>query len=193
MMSLRMLHRRIGHRSAAGAPGGEFVTIETIISPLRDDSRPMPRRPELSLERFVPYRLSVLSNTVSSAIASAYQRRFRLSIPEWRVMVVLAATPGLSAAEVAQRTAMDKVAVSRAVASLLARRRIERRAAAGDRRRAELRLAAAGARVHAQVVPFALAYERQLLGALDRSDRAALERLLVKLMTRATELRPLRD
>ena len=35
---------------------------------------------------------------------------FGLSIPEWRVMAVLAANPGLSAAEVTARTAMDKVA-----------------------------------------------------------------------------------
>ena len=53
------------------------------------------------------------------AIAAAYFAHFGLTIPEWRVMAVLAANPGLSAAEVTARTAMDKVAVSRAVATLL--------------------------------------------------------------------------
>ena len=43
----------------------------------------------LELERFLPYRLSVLSNTVSQAIADSYERRFELSITEWRVMAVL--------------------------------------------------------------------------------------------------------
>jgi DNA-binding MarR family transcriptional regulator len=148
----------------------------------------MPTTPALALDRFVPFRLSVLSNTVSTAIAAAYERRFGLSIPEWRVMAVLAASPGLSAAEVAQRTAMDKVAVSRAVASLLASRRIARRTSTGDRRRTQLRLAAAGERVYAQVVPFALDYERRLLHPLGRTDRAALERLLRKLMARAAQL-----
>ena len=80
----------------------------------------MARPPKLHLEKFLPYRLSVLSNTVSSAIAAAYFMNFGLSIPEWRVMAVLAANPGLSAAEVTARTAMDKVAVSRAVKSLIA-------------------------------------------------------------------------
>ena len=80
----------------------------------------MARPPKLHLEKFLPYRLSVLSNTVSSAIAAAYFMNFGLSIPEWRVMAVLASTPGLSAAEVTARTAMDKVAVSRAVAALQA-------------------------------------------------------------------------
>ena len=80
----------------------------------------MTRREKLHLDRFLPYRLSVLSNTVSSAIAAAYFVNFGLTIPEWRVMAILAANPGLSAAEVTARTAMDKVAVSRAVAALLA-------------------------------------------------------------------------
>ena len=57
----------------------------------------MAPRPKLHLEKFLPYRLSVLSNTVSSAIAAAYFMNFGLSIPEWRVMAVLAANPGLSA------------------------------------------------------------------------------------------------
>jgi DNA-binding MarR family transcriptional regulator len=151
----------------------------------------MPRRASLALENFLPYRLSVLSNITSAAIAGAYRERFGLSIPEWRVLAVLAMTPALSAAQVAQRTAMDKVAVSRAVGSLLRTRRLERRFASADRRRSALRLSAAGKRVYAQVVPFALTYERALLTPLSRRDRAALDRALRILLGRATEMGPL--
>ena len=42
------------------------------------------------LERFLPYRLSILSNTISQAIADDYQRRYDISVTEWRVMAVLA-------------------------------------------------------------------------------------------------------
>src|SRR5471030_719714 len=87
---------------------------------------PMPNRTRLDLDRFMPYRLSVLTNRVSHAIARHYSQRFSLSIPEWRDMAVLGQTPGLSAREVAARTAMDKVQVSRAVASLLRAKRIAR-------------------------------------------------------------------
>ena len=80
---------------------------------------------ELILEEFLPYRLSILSNTVSSSIASTYEKRFGLSIPEWRVIAVLGRFPGISAVEVAQRTMMDKVAVSRAVSKLIKRGRID--------------------------------------------------------------------
>jgi DNA-binding MarR family transcriptional regulator len=151
----------------------------------------MPRPASLALENFLPYRLSVLSNTVSTAIAGAYRERFGLSIPEWRVLAVLAMTPSLSAAQVAQRTAMDKVAVSRAVGSLLRQKRLERSFASADRRRSALRLSAAGKRVYAQVVPFAQAYERALLNPLARRDRATLDRALRILLGRATEMGPM--
>jgi DNA-binding MarR family transcriptional regulator len=144
----------------------------------------------LELDRFLPYRLSVLSNIVSTAISGAYEKRFGLTIPEWRVMAVLAMTPGLSAAEVAQRTAMDKVAVSRAVASLLRARRIVRQTARADRRRSLLRLSATGEKVYAQVVPMALDYERDLLAPLSLKDREVVDRAIRILLGRAAEIGP---
>jgi DNA-binding MarR family transcriptional regulator len=150
----------------------------------------MSPNPKLHLENFLPYRLSVLSNTVSGAIAAAYFDHFGLTIPEWRVMAVLAANPGLSAAEVTARTAMDKVAVSRAVAALLAAGRLRRTTAKSDRRRTHLELTPAGMRVYAQVVPMALDYERHLIAPLSKKDRESLDRLLRILLGRAVELGP---
>ena len=150
----------------------------------------MARIPKLHLEKFLPYRLSVLSNTVSSAIAAAYFMNFGLSIPEWRVMAVLAANPGLSAAEVTARTAMDKVAVSRAVAALQATGRLHRTTAPSDRRRTHLELTRSGMRVYDQVVPMALEYERNLVAPLTPRDLATLDRLVRVLLGRAVELGP---
>jgi DNA-binding MarR family transcriptional regulator len=150
----------------------------------------MKRPQKLRLEKFLPFRLSVLSNTVSSAIAAAYFAHFGLTIPEWRVVAVLAANPGLSAAEVTARTAMDKVAVSRAVASLLTAGRLQRTTVASDRRRTHLALTSAGERVYAQVVPMALEYERMLIASLSKRDLATLDRLLRVLLGRAVELGP---
>jgi DNA-binding MarR family transcriptional regulator len=150
----------------------------------------MARSPKLHLDRFLPYRLSVLSNTVSSAIAAAYFMNFGLTIPEWRVMAVLAANPGLSAAEVTARTAMDKVAVSRAVAALQAAGRLHRTTAHADRRRTHLALTRAGMRVYAQVVPMALQYERNLVAPLTPRDLATLDRIVRVLLGRAVEIGP---
>lgn len=144
----------------------------------------------LRLHAFVPYRLSVLSNLISTAIAGAYATRFKLSIPQWRVMAVLGLEPGLSAAEVAERTAMDKVAVSRAVSGLLRSRRVQRAFADADRRRSVLKLTRAGETVYWRVIPFARDYERQLLEAFSGSERAQIDALLGRLIEKARLLGP---
>jgi DNA-binding MarR family transcriptional regulator len=143
---------------------------------------------ELHLDRFVPYRLAVLTNIVSMSIASAYEHEFGLTIPEWRVLAVLARYPNLSAIEVSERAAMDKVAVSRAVQSLVAARRIVRTYDKGDRRRSMLRLSLAGRAVYTRVAPLALRYERRLLNTLSSHDRRALNRLIGQLIERAREI-----
>ncbi len=136
---------------------------------------------DLDLERFVPYQLSVLSNVVSQEIAQAYSERFGLAITEWRVIAVLGRFPGLSAAGVAERSAMDKVAVSRAVAGLLERGLLHREVHDSDRRRSVLELSEAGRKVHAEVAPLALAYERDLLAPLDEAERALFAGMLQRL------------
>lgn len=136
---------------------------------------------QLNLEHFLPYRLSVLSNQISQAIAHIYRDRFDLSITEWRVMAVIGRDRGLSAVEVAERTAMDKVAVSRALAGLIEAGRVLRGTASGDRRRSVLRLSVAGRRIYDQVVPLALAFERELLSRLGAQERSRIDALLDKL------------
>jgi DNA-binding MarR family transcriptional regulator len=145
---------------------------------------------ELILEDFLPYRLSILSNTVSGTIAGAYSKRFGLSIPEWRIMAVLSRHPGLSASEVAERTLMDKVAVSRAVAKLIKSGRITRRFADQDRRRSILQLSPAGEAVHAEVAPLALKFEQELLHGLSEEEIHSLDVLLERLLARARLLGP---
>ena len=136
---------------------------------------------EFDLDRLFSYRLSVLSNKISGAIAGEYHRRFGLAITEWRVMAVLGRFPGLSAREVTERTAMDKVAVSRAVARLLERSLIQRDIHGDDRRRSVLTLSEDGFRVYDEVSPMVLECERQLLGPLSDEERVQLDRLIEKL------------
>ena len=136
----------------------------------------------LELEKFLPYRLSVLSNTVSQAIAREYETRFQLSITEWRVVAVLGRYDGLSAREVAERTAMDKVAVSRAVAELMKDGRVKRSTADHDKRQSVLSLTAKGRKIYAEVAPLALEHERRLLAHLDAEEQRWLGRIIDKLL-----------
>ncbi|MEO8747635.1 MAG: MarR family transcriptional regulator [Rhodanobacter sp.] len=143
--------------------------------------RPQPEAHDhapLQLENFLPYRLSILSNTVSQSIARDYQQRFALSMTEWRVMAVLARFEGLSARELAERTAMDKVAVSRALARLVRDGRVHRSTHDSDKRRSVLKLSPAGWAIHDVVAPIARAHERDLLQRLSADEQAWLERIL---------------
>jgi DNA-binding MarR family transcriptional regulator len=152
------------------------------LNPSTNFPTPEPEaEPEFELERFLPYRLSVLTNRISTAIARVYVRRFALTVPEWRVMAVLGRFGPLSANAVCERTAMDKVRVSRAVARLAAAGRLERRTDDADRRRALLELTARGRAVYDEIGPLALAVETRLLAQLSAVDHADLDRLLPKL------------
>jgi len=160
-----------------------IVSFVTICKPRHD----MPRHAPIDLEKFVPYQLSIVSNTVSEEIAREYRERFDLGTTEWRVMAVLARYDGegLSARAVARLTAMDKVAISRALARLVAKGRVLRRTHHGDKRRSVLRLSAAGWRIHDVVAPRARQHEREFLEILNDEERVWLARILDKLMPTA--------
>jgi DNA-binding MarR family transcriptional regulator len=141
----------------------------------------MTEHAHLELEHFLPYRLSVLSNRISQEIARLYAERFALNVTEWRLLAVLGRYPDITATELVERTAMDKVAVSRAVASLVEDGRLTRKVDGDDRRRTKLRLSAKGYRIYDEVAPLALQYQQRLLAELSGDDRALLEALLSKL------------
>lgn len=143
---------------------------------------------ELILEDFLPYRLSITSHTVSTNIARVYEKRFGVSIPEWRVIAILGRFPGLSAVEVAERTFMDKVAVSRAVTKLIKNGRIDRQFADADRRRSILNLSEEGQKVHNEIAPLALEFERQLVEDISDDDYKTFNAILEQLLDKARQL-----
>ena len=143
----------------------------------------------LELEKFLPYRLSVLAQLVSESLHDLYAEPFGLRVTQWRVMAALGRFAPLTASEVGQRIVMDKVAVSRAVAGLMKRELIERATDLSDRRRASLRLSAKGRTMHAQIVPLALGYEAELYQALSSEELETLNSLCDRLFAHAKLLR----
>jgi DNA-binding MarR family transcriptional regulator len=136
----------------------------------------------------MPYRLSLLANTVSDSMAALYRDRFGLSIPDWRVMAVLARFPGSSAQALVSRTRMDKVAISRSVTRLERRGLLLRQMSAADRRRSELSLSESGDAVYAEIVPLARDFEKRLLESLEDRQRTQLDELLAILQIAAENL-----
>ncbi len=144
--------------------------------------------PRLMLDRFLPYRLSVLSNLVSNAIANIYATRFDLTLPEWRVIAVLGRDANLTARQITEVTAMDKVTISRAVARLAKKKRLIMVADKTDARRQLLSLSRAGEKIYAEIVPLALSLEQKLIDQLSAADQAQLDHLVMKLTETARSL-----
>ncbi len=142
---------------------------------------------ELQLDNFLPYRLSVLNNMVSRALAEQYQARFGLSIPEWRVMANLGRAAPMSANEVAERTSMDKVKVSRAISRMQKAGLVKRETDARDHRVSSLKLSAKGKRIYDKIAPMALAWEQEFLSVLSEREIAAFDKILGKLDKRIRE------
>ncbi len=142
----------------------------------------------LKLEEFLPYRLSLLSNTMSANIATTYQDKFGISMPEWRIMAILAEYPDSSADDVCQRTRIEKSVVSRAVARLLKRHLISRKFSKNDRRRSILRLSETGLSVYDEVMPVAKTFELKLIAKLSKQERRSLSTLLDILQIEASTI-----
>jgi DNA-binding MarR family transcriptional regulator len=142
----------------------------------------------LRLDAYLPYRLSVASNAVSGLIARAYQDRFGLSIPQWRLICVLAEDGALTQGQLVARTVMDKVTVSRAAQGLLSRHLIGRTDHHADGRSHVLALTGEGRRLYADIAPLALAYEAALIAGLSPDEVALAKRLLSRLQSAAEQL-----
>jgi DNA-binding MarR family transcriptional regulator len=140
--------------------------------------------PNLPLDAFLPYRLVTAGNAVSRLIARAYDDRFGLSVPEWRVMCVLAESGPVNLNAVAARLLMDRSHVARAAQGLLKRRL----AHVAEPRGRLLALTAEGLGLHGEIAPLALAYEAALIAGLAPGEVALLKRLLNRLQAAALTL-----
>ena len=139
----------------------------------------------LNLERYLPYRLSILSNRVSGKVAETYSDKFSLSITEWRIMAVLGEYPGASADQVSLKTQIEKSILSRAIRKLLQRHLVQRELNPTDRRRSMLSLTTAGETVYDDIVPVARSMERELLACFSGEERAQFGELVDRLYLHA--------
>lgn len=140
----------------------------------------------LKLDDFLPYRMSIASNAVSDAVASAYRTLFGLRIPEWRLVAVLAEGGAMSQQALCGRTRMDKVTVSRAAIGLVERGLIARTANPSDQRSHLVALTPAGWDLYEQVAPKALELERRLFASFSEAEKAQLSAMLARIEAAAT-------
>jgi len=142
----------------------------------------------LTLERYLPYRLSILSNRVSGRIAETYGDKFAISVTEWRIMAVLGEYPGISADEVSNKTQIEKSILSRAISKLLNRNLLNREIDPADKRRSMLKLSKTGQSVYDEIVPIAYDMEKELLNCFNAEETEAFSKLVDRLYEHARQL-----
>ncbi|MGY2735935.1 MarR family winged helix-turn-helix transcriptional regulator [Sphingomonas sp. UYP23] len=144
----------------------------------------------LKLDDFLPYRLSIASNRVSAAIATAYQALFGLKISEWRLVAVIAEGPGMTQQALGLATRMDKVTVSRAAAALVERGLVARQPNPGDQRSHMLALTATGRALYDDVAPKALELEARVFAGFSPKEIATFRAMLDRIEASAAPFDP---
>lgn len=139
-------------------------------------------RPATLAEDALVYRLLRLVNLLAKPFQERFGTRYDLTLAEWRVMMALAARPGITVTEIADWSGLHVMNVSRSVARLVRKGRVLREVDPADRRRALLRLSRRGTALFEIIAPSAQAREdmvRTVLSAREaKSLRVTIDRLI---------------
>jgi DNA-binding MarR family transcriptional regulator len=139
------------------------------------------RRERLPIDDSLFFRLVRVVNLTARPFSESIGKAHRLSLNEWRVLLVLANHAGVAASDVAALTGLDKMSVSRALAALVHHGRVIRRVDPADKRRLLLRLSAAGERLYERIGTPAKERERRLFRGFGADEQAQLGRTLDRL------------
>jgi DNA-binding MarR family transcriptional regulator len=155
-----------------------------VNEPLDESSRTS----DFRLEDFLPYRLSVAAESVLHVMARQHLAHSGLAMSEWRLLAAVGRYTVLSPTAAGERTSMDKVKVSRAAASLMARGLLRQTQDPNDGRGRLLRLTRKGSNVYGGVGPTARAIEAALAPGLTKAEWSALQNALGKLNEHALSI-----
>jgi len=140
------------------------------------------RSERLPIDDSIFFRLVRVVNLTARPFSESIGKAHRLSLNEWRVLLVLANHAGIAASDVAALTGLDKMSVSRALSGLVQRNRVVGRVDPKDRRRLLLRLSAAGERLYVRIGTPAKERERSLFRGIGADEQAQLGRTLDRLV-----------
>ncbi|AMY70609.1 MarR family winged helix-turn-helix transcriptional regulator [Frigidibacter mobilis] len=128
----------------------------------------------MHIETFFPYQLAITAAAFSRQLVKVYGRDHGLSREEWRLLFLLADAGGLDSLQIAQRTSLDKVQVSRAATRLEEKGLITREVSGSDRRLRNYAVTPEGGGLFARAFAGVEKRAAEILGALSPEDHAAL-------------------
>lgn len=140
---------------------------------------------KIDINTFAPCQMAALTHSIMRSVATVFELRFNISVPEWKVLAIIAEKPGLSAVAVAHLAEMDTVAVSRAVSKLMDRNLVARELDNEDRRRSILNLSPEGLELHAEISPLAAELEASLFENFTDEEKRVFEKAIATLRAKS--------
>lgn len=119
-----------------------------------------------SVTDLLTYRLLRLSNSFGLYSSRFYRDKFGVTLPEWRVMSIIATGEPTSAREISRILATDKGWVGLTIESLRKRSYVSTVPDENDRRRTLVSLTDEGRGVHDEILTLARRRQRRLLSTL---------------------------
>ena len=145
----------------------------------------------LHIEDFLTFRLTRLSNALRNNMTKPYLEEFELSLPEWRLLALVARFSPLRFSELTNRSSMDKGQVSRTLRVMTKRGLTKSKTITQRGSRSTEALAAPvsvsitpkGKALYRALLPVAQRHQSQMLQNLNESERLALYNTLGKLFS----------
>lgn len=136
---------------------------------------------DLAVRDFPTFLLERVTSLARRKLAKRYLDQWQLSLPEWRVLNIVALDSSTSFGAIARRSTMDKGQISLTLRSLAARGWIAMPPNGAGRRAARvITITAAGRATIAKVLPDARCQQMRLLERLSPAERRRLHALLRK-------------
>src|SRR5262245_31132101 len=143
----------------------------------------LPRRPDITST--LSYRVLLLSNTLARWAAREYPRRFGVSLPEWRVLSIVAARSPVAVNAIADAVSVDKAWVSRTLRRLARGGYIRPRQDPRDERRVLIEITLKGRAKAEEMLRASQNRQRRLVAGLRSADLGRFLKMLASLQARA--------
>lgn len=134
------------------------------------------------------YRLLRLSNTLGLYSNRRYRKQFNVTLPEWRVLSIIALHETTTARDISRALATDKAWVGLSVEKLEQNGLVQRSTDKLDLRRTLVSLTKPGKEVHDAIMANARRRQKRLLGALPAGSAETLIVCLDRLQAEADRM-----
>ena len=152
----------------------------------------------LSVEDFPSFLFWRLANSIKAHLTKPYLDRFDITLPEWRVLGMVARLSPAPFGELVSRSSMDKGQLSRTLRQIERRGFVRSAAIPVERRgsrsrnaaRVEIRITPKGIALCQRVVPVARQAQMMLISMMEEDEKQVVFRVLRRMLKQLPELVP---